>query len=120
MVEAGHSVIEEAFVAVAEVAFAGPLGIAGGGFILHTSSAAVSKVFADDALIAEIFFGAGEGKFLLADGEFFEGSFEYIAEPPFRLDEKIAGKGVAIMLDDDVGAALGVEGADCVFASEAV
>ncbi len=74
---------------------------------------------ADETFTGQVLLLAGEG-FLLGTGrELFNGGLEDIAQAPFRLDEEVAGKDVARVLDDDVLAALAVEGADRGMAAEA-
>jgi hypothetical protein len=87
--------------------------------VFHAASATHIEVAAEQALVAEIELGAGEGAFLLAGGDFIDGGIEYAAESPFRIDEEVTGEAVTVVFDDNILAALSAEGADSVVAGEA-
>lgn len=111
--KSGHCVVKEALVAFAEITLAVPITIVScRGPVFHTAAPTDGEAAADEALVAELLLGTGELTFFGGGGEFFYGSFEDAAQLPFWLDEKIAAEGIAGVLDDDVGAALLVEGAD--------
>ncbi len=105
--------VEESLVGFAEVALAVPVaGVRCGGSVFHTAAPADGKAAADEALVTELLLSAGEPALFVGGGEFFYWRFEDAAKLEFRVDEKIAAEGIAGVLDDDVGAALLVEGAD--------
>ena len=81
-------------------------------FVFEAAGAADIQMAADETFIAEVFFCAGEISFLFAGSEIFYGRFKDVAYTPFRVDEKIAAEDIAVMLNDDVIAAVSCEGAD--------
>ncbi len=68
--------------------------------VFHAAAAADIEVVADEAFVAEPFLGPCEGAFLLVGGEFFQGRFENVAQPPLGLDEELTAKSIARVFDD--------------------
>lgn len=117
--EPGHCIVEELLIAFAEVAWCAVIAVDDDP-VLEAAAPAHIKVPADEAFVVDLAFFRGEGAFDLVMGEFFDGRFEYVAEPPRIIDEEVAAEGVAVVLDDDIIVALGHEGADRVPSGDAV
>ena len=103
--------IEEPFISFTKVAFPAVIFFIERGPVFHTAAPTYAQVPADKALVAEVTLGSGESSLFSAGGKFFNRCLEDIAQPPFRLDEKVAAESVAGMLDDNILAALPVESA---------
>jgi len=101
--------IEEMLVGLAEVTLPAIVFFIERRPVLHTAAPADGQMSADEAFVAEVSLGSCKSSLFTARGEFFYRRLENIAQPPLRLDEKIAAEGVACMLDHDILAALPVE-----------
>jgi hypothetical protein len=112
--KAREGVIEESLVTFAEVRLLGDIAL-----VLHAASTAKGKVAAEQALVAEILFGSGKVAFFFGGCKLFNGGLAEVAQSPFGRDEEITWEAIAGVLDDDVLAALSVEGTDCVSAGKA-
>ena len=72
------------------------------------------------APVTQVLLGSGKFLFFAAACKLLNRHFKYIAQPPFRFNKKITAKGVAVVLDNDVLAALSIEGAYRMSAAKAV
>ncbi len=115
-----HCVIEEAFIAFAKIAFPPKAFLVKRRSVFHTAGTTDVKVSAEKTFVAKILLGACKFSFFGTGGNFLHRRFKYIAQPPFRLDKKIAGEAIAGVLDDDVLTALLAKGADCMLAGNTV
>jgi len=88
--------------------------------IFHTAAATNGKVSAEKTFVAEILLIPGKSPLFTAGGKFLYRRFKNVAQQPFRLDKKIAGKAVAGMLDNNVTAALFIKCANRMFACSAM
>ena len=104
-----QGVVVEHFVTLAEIAFLlEPLSVRVA--ILHASAAADVQIPADKTLVVDALFLSAEIPFHLARSQFAYRRFHYIADPPLLFDKEVAAKDIAVMLDNDIIAALGLKG----------
>jgi len=115
-----YCVIKETLVGLTEVALSAKIIFVERSPIFHTSTATNSKMPTDKALVAQILLGPGKGPLSAAAGQFFYRRLKNVAQPPLRLNKKIAAESITSMLDNDVLAALLVECADRVPASNVI
>ncbi len=116
LLEAGQCVVEELFVAVAEVAFIGGLVRVEPGSVFYAAAATIVQIATHEAFIADVLFVAGECSFDFALGKFGQWGLADVSQSPFGFDEKFAAVGVAGVFDNDEACALFAEGAHCVAA----
>jgi len=115
-----HCIIEEALVAFAKITFLCEILFVKTGSVFHTTAATDGKISADEAFVAKILLGLGKSAFFTAVGELFYRRFKYIAQSPPWLDEKITAKTIACVLDNDITAALFIEGANRMLVGDAI
>ena len=111
--------LEEPPVTFAEIRLCVPVGIECI-LILHASAPAKGKVAAEQTLVAEFLLGTGKITFFARGGKLFDRCVEDVSKPPFRLNEKVTGEAITVVLNDDVLAALPAEGANRVVAGQAI
>ena len=109
--KSGHGIVEEPLVGFAEIAGIVIITI-GYDAVLHASASAHFKVSAKLALRIQFSFAAGKFAFDLAGRKLFYRRFHDTSKPPLVGDKEIAGKSIAVMLDDDVVAASRHESTD--------
>ncbi len=110
--EAGQGVVEELFVALAEVA----LFFVEAGSVFYAAAAAEVQIATHEAFVADILFVAGEGSFCFALGEILQRGLDDVAQSPFGFDKKFTAVGVAGVFNDDEACTLPTEGAHRVIA----
>jgi len=98
LLKPGYSVVEESFIAFAEIAFAALLVANQTNSIFHAATSANIKVFAKEAFVGKILLSAGKGTLLTAGGEFIQRCLKNVAKPPFWLDKELTGEAIAGVL----------------------
>ncbi len=103
-----QGVVVEHFVTLAEIAFlleSLSVRVA----VLHTAAAADVQIPADKTLVVDTLFLPAKLTLHLTRSQFLYRRLHNIADPPLLFDKEIAAEDIAVMLDNDIVAALGLK-----------